>query len=71
MTWTDPEKNLMDGSTWDAFCDRLKQVGRHVNGPEVPADPFTRAEGYRYLTRVLRSAPGSALRFATLTISLL
>ena len=50
------EQSLMDGGVWDAFCDQLKQVGRHVLRPEVPADPFTRAEGYRYLTRVLRSS---------------
>lgn len=52
----DPEARLMDGSLWEDFCDRLKSVGRHVVRPEIPADPFTRAEGYRYLTRVLRSA---------------
>jgi len=53
---TAAEQALMDGSAWDVFCDRLKSVGRHVMRPEVPADPFTRAEGYRYLTRVLRSS---------------
>lgn len=52
----DAEARLMDGRVWDEFCDELRKVGRHVLRPEVPADPFTRAEGYRYLTRVLRSA---------------
>lgn len=51
-----PESRLVDGTLWDDFCDRLKIVGRQVTRPEIPADPFTRAEGYRYLTRVLRSA---------------
>ncbi len=52
----DSESRLMDGTAWEDFCDRLKEVGRSVMRPEVPADPFTRAEGYRYLTRVLRSS---------------
>ena len=50
------EQELMSGKVWDDFCDRLKEVGRHITRPEIPADPFTRAEGYRYLTRVLRSS---------------
>ncbi|MEZ4292964.1 MAG: DUF1214 domain-containing protein [Myxococcota bacterium] len=53
---TNGEARLMNGEAWDEFCDRLKAIGRQVRRPEVPADPFTRAEGYRYLTRVLRSS---------------
>jgi hypothetical protein len=53
---TDSENRLVEGRTWSDFCDRLKEIGNHVTRPEVPSDPFTRAEGYRYLTRVLRSS---------------
>lgn len=53
---SEAEARLMDGRVWDEFCDELRRVGRHVMRPEVPADAFTRAEGYRYLTRVMRSA---------------
>ena len=56
MSDEDARSRLVEGATWDEFCDRLKAVGRHVLRPEVPSDPFTRAEGYRYLTRVLRSS---------------
>lgn len=56
MTDDDASQRILDGSAWDAFCDQLKAVGRHVRSEAVPEDPFTRAEGYRYLTRVLRSS---------------
>jgi hypothetical protein len=56
MNREESEARLMDGRAWREFCDRLREVGDHVLRPEVPADAFTRAEGYRYLTRVVRSA---------------
>jgi hypothetical protein len=56
MDRDESEARLVDGRAWHDFCDRLRQIGDHVLRPEVPADAFTRAEGYRYLTRVMRSA---------------
>ncbi len=47
---------VMDGRTWDDFCDTLKSAGAVVLAKSVPADAFDRAEGWRYLTRLLRSA---------------
>ncbi len=44
----------MDGALWADFCDALKQSGEQVLRPETPANTFDRAEGYRYLTRLLR-----------------
>ncbi len=41
---------------WHAFCDRLKEAGEQILRPEAPQDPFNRAEGYRYLSRLLRAA---------------
>jgi len=46
----------MDGKVWSQFCDILKQAGDQILRPEAPADDFNRAEGYRYLTRLLRIA---------------
>jgi len=49
-------RRVVDGRTWEAFCDALKAAGAHVVGEGTPADPLTRAEGWRYLTRLTRAA---------------
>jgi len=45
----------MDGKTWNDFCDALKMAGLVVLRDGAPADPLTRAEGFRYLSRLLRA----------------
>ncbi len=58
MTDTDKsiEQQVVDGDVWNAFCDQLRQAGQQILRPETPADAFTRAEGWRYLTRLTRIA---------------
>jgi hypothetical protein len=58
------EQQLLSGQTWDEFCDILKRAGSQVLRPEAPADAFTRAEGYRYLSRLLRVALEMHVEFA-------
>lgn len=41
---------------WYSFCDELKKAGDVILRPEAPQDDFNRAEGFRYLTRLLRAA---------------
>ena len=47
------EARIVDGSAWNELCDRLREAGGVVQ--RGPSDPLTRAEGYRYLTRLLRA----------------
>ncbi len=48
-------RRIVNGDTWDEFCDTLKAAGAAVSGLGAPQDAFTQAEGYRYLTRLLRA----------------
>ena len=47
---------IMDGTTWHEFCDNIKMAGQVILGERAPADPLTRAEGFRYLSRITRAA---------------
>ncbi|EIT67881.1 DUF1214 domain-containing protein [Hydrocarboniphaga effusa] len=58
------ENDVISGRTWEAFCDALKQAGQQVLRPEAPTDALTRAEGWRYLTRLLRIGLEMHLEFA-------
>jgi hypothetical protein len=48
------EQSVLSGQTWERFCEALKRAGQQVLRPEAPHDAFDRAEGWRYLTRLLR-----------------
>ena len=50
----DSVERLRSGQLWSEFCDALKLAGDQVLVDSVPGDDLTRAEGYRYLTRLLR-----------------
>lgn len=56
MSDKDSVQSVIDGTAWEAFCDSLKATGQQILRPEAPADAFTRAEGWRYLTRLTRIA---------------
>ncbi len=57
-------ERIMKGTTWAEFCDALKRAGDVVLRPGSPQDPFDRAEGYRYLSRLTRVALESYIEFA-------
>jgi hypothetical protein len=54
MQQEDAVQAVVSGQTWDEFCDALKRAGQQVLRPEAPVSELDRAEGWRYLTRLLR-----------------
>lgn len=54
---------IVSGRTWDEFCDGLKAAGASIAMGGAPKDPQTQAEGYRYLTRLLRGGLEAFLEF--------
>ena len=52
---SDVEQRVISGQSWADFCDALKRAGEQIQRPEAPTDAFTRAEGYRYLSRLARA----------------
>ena len=42
------------GQAWTDFCRALEQAGEVILRDTAPDTPLDRAEGYRYLTRLLR-----------------
>jgi hypothetical protein len=49
-------RRIVDGTSWSEFCDAIKMAGSIILADTSPADPLTRAEGFRFLSRVTRSA---------------
>ncbi|WP_419922961.1 DUF1214 domain-containing protein [Candidatus Poriferisodalis sp.] len=48
-------QRVVSGQSWNEFCDSLKAAGAALNFPGAPRDPFSQAEGYRYLSRLTRA----------------
>lgn len=63
MKATDAQQKIIDGSAWEEFCDALKAAGSILKSEHAPQDAFNQAEGYRYLTRLLRGGLESFLEF--------
>jgi len=51
---TEPdERSLVSGKAWRDFCDRLKAAGEGILAEGFPSTPRDRAEGFRWLTRLV------------------
>lgn len=55
---------VISGQAWAQFCDHLRRAGEQVLRPEAPDSELDRAEGFRYLTRLLRIGLDMHLEFA-------
>ena len=58
------ERRLADGSAWRDFCRALERAGEACCARRRRPSAFDRAEGFRYLTRLLRAGLESQLEFA-------
>ena len=63
-TAANPREAVMSGEAWAQFCDHLRRAGEQVLRPEAPGSELDRAEGFRYLTRLLRIGLDMHLEFA-------
>lgn len=55
---------LRNGELWLDFCESLKSAGAEILAPGTPEDDLGKAEGFRYLTRLLRLSLEKNLEFA-------
>jgi len=60
----DATGRIESGASWNEFCDALRRAGEVVTGPTAPDDPFDRAEGFRYLSRLARAGLETFLEHA-------
>ena len=55
-------QRVIDGTAWNELLDRLRDAGKIIQ--TGPADPLTRAEGYRYLSRLARAGLEAFVEYA-------
>lgn len=58
------EQQVLDGTAWEEFCDAIKEAGAILHTQKAPKDAFNLAEGYRYLTRMLRGGLEGSVEYA-------
>jgi hypothetical protein len=57
-------QRVMDGSSWSEFCDTIRMAQQVILSGTAPGDPLTRVEGFRYLSRITRSALEAFVEYA-------
>jgi hypothetical protein len=61
---SDSLQRVLEGGSWNEFCDALREAGKVILRPETPATELDRAEGWRYLSRLTRIALESQVEYS-------
>jgi hypothetical protein len=64
MSGDTPVDRVANGTVWEEFCDTIKMAGQIILNENAPADPLTRSEGFRYLSRITRAALEAFVEYA-------
>lgn len=57
-------KRIVSGKSWEEYCDQLKLASTNLKFSGTPQDPFSQAEGIRYLTRLTRVSLEAFVEYA-------
>lgn len=58
------EERILTGKAWEDYCDTIKAAGTAMLFPGSPKDAFNQAEGYRYLSRLVRGGLEAFIEYA-------
>ncbi len=58
------EERIVTGKAWEEYCDTIKAAGTAILFPGSPKDAFNQAEGYRYLSRLVRGGLEAFVEYA-------
>jgi hypothetical protein len=58
------EERVLTGKAWQDYCDTIKAAGTAMLFPGSPKDAFNQAEGYRYLSRLVRGGLEAFVEYA-------
>jgi len=57
-------RRVLSGRSWAEFCDTLKAAGSAIAAPGAPQGDLDQAEGYRYLSRLVRAGLEAFVEYA-------
>lgn len=58
------DERVISGKAWEEFCDTIKMAGTAMVFNGAPTDSFNQAEGYRYLSRLVRAGLEAFVEYA-------